>query len=52
MGTKLAAKAAEHLISQINKYINLKIGENCANGAETVTLLGLRVCMFYIISSK
>lgn len=45
MGTKLAAKAAEHLIMQINKYINLN-GEINANTPETVTLLGLRVILF------
>lgn len=43
MGTKLAARALEHLIVQAKEYC-LENGENRAIGADSATLLALRVC--------
>ncbi|KAI6243825.1 ATP-dependent 6-phosphofructokinase [Aphelenchoides fujianensis] len=42
MGTKLAARALEHLIVQAKKYVNTEAGENKAVGSDSATLLGLR----------
>jgi 6-phosphofructokinase 1 len=42
MGTKMAARALEHLIAQAKQYINTKTGEKSAVSPDTATLLGLR----------
>jgi len=45
MGTKLAARAAEHLVTQIREFIDVAIGGSSGNHAscpETATLLGMR----------
>jgi hypothetical protein len=42
MGTKMAARALEHLISQAKQYIDPVKGENNATSSDTATLLGLR----------
>ncbi|CAD5234066.1 unnamed protein product [Bursaphelenchus xylophilus] len=41
MGTKLAARALEHLICQAKEYINMETGENKAVDKTSATLLGL-----------
>jgi 6-phosphofructokinase 1 len=43
MGTKLAARALEHLIVQAKEYC-LPTGENQAMSPDSATLLALRVC--------
>lgn len=42
MGTKLAARAIEHLISQAKQCINVETNECNAVSPDTATLLGLR----------
>jgi 6-phosphofructokinase 1 len=42
MGTKMAARALEHLISQAKQYIDPVKGINSAVSSDTATLLGLR----------
>ncbi|KAH7723923.1 6-phosphofructokinaseliver type-like protein [Aphelenchoides avenae] len=42
MGTKLAARALEYLITQIKDHVNQDTGENKATSPETATLLGLQ----------
>lgn len=43
MGTKLAARALEYLITQIKEHVNQDTGENKATSPDTATLLGLQV---------
>lgn len=43
MGTKLAARALEFIISQILKYIDPKTGIVSATSPDSATLLGLLV---------
>jgi 6-phosphofructokinase 1 len=42
MGTKLAARALEHLVSQAKQYIDTEKNEYNAVTPDTATLLGLR----------
>ncbi|KAI6173801.1 ATP-dependent 6-phosphofructokinase [Aphelenchoides besseyi] len=42
MGTKLAARALEHLIVQAKQYVDSDSGTNKATGSDSATLLGLR----------
>uniref|UniRef100_F1KSL6 ATP-dependent 6-phosphofructokinase n=1 Tax=Ascaris suum TaxID=6253 RepID=F1KSL6_ASCSU len=42
LGTKLAARALEYLVTQAKEAINLKTGVASATNADTATLLGLR----------
>ncbi|KAI6191356.1 ATP-dependent 6-phosphofructokinase [Aphelenchoides bicaudatus] len=42
MGTKMAARALEHLIAQAKQYVNVATGENNAVSSDTASLLGLR----------
>lgn len=49
LGTKLAARALEYLVTQAKEAINLKTGVASATNADTATLLGLRVsCLPYL----
>jgi hypothetical protein len=43
MGTKLAARALEHLIGQAKTHIDAKTGCVMARSPDTATLLGLLV---------
>lgn len=42
MGTKLAARALEYIITQAKEYIDIKSGMLNATGTDSATLLGLR----------
>uniref|UniRef100_A0A7E4W9K3 ATP-dependent 6-phosphofructokinase n=1 Tax=Panagrellus redivivus TaxID=6233 RepID=A0A7E4W9K3_PANRE len=42
MGTKLAARALEYLITQAKEFVNVETGEVKATERDTATLLGLR----------
>uniref|UniRef100_A0A914Y3T8 6-phosphofructokinase n=1 Tax=Panagrolaimus superbus TaxID=310955 RepID=A0A914Y3T8_9BILA len=42
MGTKLAARTLEYLVTQAKEYVDLEKGENKAMDSDTATLLGLR----------
>uniref|UniRef100_A0A914RV31 6-phosphofructokinase n=1 Tax=Parascaris equorum TaxID=6256 RepID=A0A914RV31_PAREQ len=42
LGTKLAARALEYLVTQAKEAVNLKTGVASATNADTATLLGLR----------
>lgn len=52
MGTKLAARALEYLITQIKDHVNQDTGENKATSPETATLLGLQVRSTSFVARK